>query len=96
LPPSRPIGLRFYPEQSMIELLYEPGERRGSIQMPATRLGAFLVGYCIRARIPMPRVADKDVRVESDSIILCFKTRYAEVQAPDDVAGRSRFSRVRG
>jgi hypothetical protein len=37
-----------------------------------------LVSYCIRARIPIARLADKDVRIEAGSVVLAFSTRLAD------------------
>jgi hypothetical protein len=33
-----------------------------------------LVSYCIRARIPDARLADKDIRIEAGSVVLAFGT----------------------
>jgi N-acetylmuramic acid 6-phosphate (MurNAc-6-P) etherase len=41
-------------------------------------VGAMLVSYCIRARIPIARLADKDVRIEAGSVVLAFSTRLAD------------------
>jgi hypothetical protein len=45
------------------------------------RLGALLMSYCIRARIPVARLADKDIRIEASAVILIFTTRLAEPPA---------------
>jgi hypothetical protein len=45
------------------------------------RLGALLVAYCVRARIPISRQADKDIRIEAGSVFLTFATHFADVPA---------------
>jgi len=67
---------------------------KSAIRMPATKFGAFLVSYCIRARIPLRRLADKVIRINASSITLCCKTIFAEAPAPDDATGRIRFCRI--
>lgn len=96
LPPLRPSGVRFCPGDGVVEVLYTGGEKQKAVQVAAEKLGAFLVSYCIRARIPLPRLTGKDIRVQADFVILAFKTHYAEAPAPDDTAGGIRFARTRG
>jgi hypothetical protein len=50
-----------------------------------------LVSYCIRARIPMPRSADKGIRIEADAVILTFRTVFAKAPTP---AGPDKTSRA--
>ena len=94
LPPLRPIDLRFYPGAGVVEVRYDPGDKQEAIRMPATTFGAFLVSYCVRARIPLPRLADKVIRINASSITLCCKTIFAEAPAPDDATGGVRFCRI--
>jgi len=93
LPPLRPIDLRFHPKAGLVEVRYDPGDKREPIRVPATKFGAFLVSYCIRARIPLPRFADKVIRINASSITLCCKTTFTEAPAPDDATGHVRFCR---
>jgi hypothetical protein len=93
LPPLRPVALRFSPQEEWIEFQYEKQE---PIQVPAAKVGAFLVSYCVRARIPLPRNSDKEIKMAANSIILSVTTFYAEAPARDDGIGMQRFSRVRG
>jgi hypothetical protein len=39
-------------------------------------LGALLVSYCIKARIPLPRHSDKCVRVQASAIVVVCITHY--------------------
>lgn len=92
LPPLPPVGLRLYPDENIVEFAYND-EEQATVRVAATKLGAFLVTYCVRARIPMPRFADKSVRVEADLVFLSFKTYYAEAPAADVGAGSISFCR---
>jgi hypothetical protein len=83
LPASRPVALRFSPQEEWI-------------RVTAVKVGAFLVSYCVRARIPLPRNSDKEITMAVNSIILSVTTFYAEAPARDDGTGMMRFSRVRG
>lgn len=83
LPTQLPSGVRFFPEQGFIQVLYSGNETR---RVDADRLGAFLVSYCVWTRIPIPRLVDKEVRIESASVVVAFKTYYA--QAPTLNAAR--------
>ena len=82
LPGMAPAGVRFHPKEGKIDVLYGSSQALRAVSIPAEALGALLVSYCIRARIPMPRKSDKGVRVESNSIILAFRTTYDEAPTP--------------
>jgi len=93
LPPSRPIALRFSPQEELIEFHYA---KEQPVRVTAVKVGAFLVSYCVRAHIPLPRNSEKEITLAASSIILSVTTFYAEAPARDDGAGMMRFSRVRG
>jgi hypothetical protein len=50
LPAQLPTGVRLYPHEGQVDFLYGAGQ---AVRMAAEPLGAVLVSYCIRARIPM-------------------------------------------
>ena len=74
LPPLRPTALRFYPAEEAVEFRYE--KEPIAVRITAAESGSFLVSYCVRERIPLPRLAAKKIRVEAGSIILSFETHY--------------------
>jgi hypothetical protein len=49
-----------------------------TIELAAEQLGELLIAYCLRTRIPLPRVADKIIRVEPNRIVLAFKTWFTD------------------
>jgi hypothetical protein len=91
LPGMPPTGVRFYPKDARIDVLYGTKDAPRAVSIPAVTLGALLVSYCIRVRIPMPRKSDKGIRIESHSVILAFRTRYEEAPQPEvaETSGRA-------
>jgi hypothetical protein len=78
LPVLRPTGVRFDPQERHIDFVYET---HPVVSVLAERLGALLVSYCVRARLPMARGADKDLRVEAAAVVLAFSTHYTDPPA---------------
>jgi hypothetical protein len=74
LPPLKPTGVGFDPNGNLITFSYG---RNPAVQVSADRLGALLVSYCIRARIPLPRLPDKEVRVTADAVVIVIRTQYS-------------------
>jgi hypothetical protein len=77
LPALRPISIGFEPQQHQIRVAYE-AHAHPEVVVAAERLGALLVSYCVRIRIPIPRLADKDLRIEAGSVVLAFSTHLAD------------------
>jgi hypothetical protein len=94
LPAMRPTGVRCYPRDGQVDFLYGSKGAPQAVRIDAEPLGALLVAYCIRARIPMPRHADKGVRIEANSVILAFRMEYSETPSPEaaDTANRAPVS----
>ena len=78
LPPTEPTGVLFDPETSRVAFCYAEGSAR--VTVAANRLGALLVSYCIRTRIPVPRYPEKNVRVEPDAIVIEWTTYLSDVK----------------
>jgi hypothetical protein len=85
-----PRDVRFHPRDGMIDVLYGTPKAEDLVRITAESLGALLVSYCVRSRIPMPRIADKHVRVESTCVVLAFRTRFTEPPAPEAIEGSWR------
>jgi hypothetical protein len=77
-PALRPSGVQFHRQQGEIEVLYgtTPATR-----LTAERIGALLISYCVRTRIPIPRQADKGVRIEEGAVVLTFTMQYTKGRA---------------
>jgi hypothetical protein len=91
LPGLRPTGVRFYPEEARIDVLYGPNDAPRAVSFPAVALGALLISYCIRARIPIPRNTLKGIRIDGRSVTLAFRTGYNEMPPPElaEASGRA-------
>ena len=94
LPGLQPTSIRFYPGEGHIDVIYGSGQTQQAVRLAAEPLGALLVSYCIRARIPMPRKADKGIRIGAGVAVLAFTTRYAELPVAEiaDTAARTTAS----
>jgi hypothetical protein len=82
LPALLPTGVRLYPHEGQVDFLYGAAPAGQAVRLAAEPLGAILVSYCIRARIPMPRNADKGIRIEADAVVLSFRTVFAKAPSP--------------
>jgi hypothetical protein len=78
LPALRPIRIGFSPQAHEIRVEYET---HAAVSLASDRLGALLVAYCVRSRIPISRRADKDIRIEAGSVFLTFATHLSDVPA---------------
>jgi hypothetical protein len=70
------VGLDFDPAGNRVVCQYDG---LAPAALSAERLGALLVSYCIRARIPLPHLPDKAIRIGAGSVVLEFVTHYADV-----------------
>jgi hypothetical protein len=94
LPGLEPLGVRFYPKEAKIDVLYGNKDSPRAVSISAVMLGALLVSYCIRVRIPLPKKSDKGIRIESHSVILAFRTRFDHAPHPElpETSGRASES----
>ncbi len=83
LPATPPTQIRFDAEDGSVEAVYGRGEQERAVRISHETLSALLVSYCLRTRIPLPRVADKIIRVQSCSVVLSFKTWFDEAPVFD-------------
>lgn len=82
LPPLRATCVHFLPAQGQVEVVYGTGGAARAFPLRAEALGALLVSYCIRVRVPMPRRAEKGIRVEGASVVLTFRTQFDQAPEP--------------
>jgi hypothetical protein len=75
LPPGLPQAVVFDPGAEAVRLVWSQGKQKQAEVLDAVRLGALLVGFCLRMRVPLPRRATKSIRVESGLVALEFVTR---------------------
>jgi hypothetical protein len=75
LPPLTPQSVRCHPTDGSVEVTYGELTSMRVFMLRAEALGAILIAYCNRAGMPMPRNADKAVRVEREHVVVVFTLR---------------------
>jgi hypothetical protein len=91
LPALPPTGVRCYPGEGQVDVLYGTPQTPRAVRIAAEALGALLVAFCIRSRIPMPRDADKGIRIEADCVILAFRVQYGTTPVPESADSSTRI-----
>ena len=82
LPPLTPQGVHCNPTDGTIEVTYGELTSTRVFVLRAEALGAILIAYCNRAGMPMPRNADKAVRVEREHVVVVFTLRVSGPPRP--------------
>lgn len=77
LPSILPGEVHFDPKAGSVQLDYaslapRPGGHGSRISLPIGPLGALLIAYCLRAKIRIPRDAERSIRVDRDAVVLVF------------------------
>ena len=92
LPPLTPQAVHCNPSEGTIEVTYGELTSTRVFMLRGEALGAILISYCNRAGMPMPRNADKGVRIEREHVVIVFTLRVASAPPPD--APEGTISRV--
>jgi hypothetical protein len=87
LPPLTPSGVRFNAADGNIEVIYGTLTSVQVFALRAEALGAILISYCNRAGMPMPRAADKAVRIEREHVVVVFTLRLDGAPKPEAPEG---------
>lgn len=83
LPPSSPDEIKLHPEENRIDLVYGRASGKRSIPLKVEGLATLLIAYCIRALIPLPRVARKEVRIGTRYVSLVFHVEHSQAPMPE-------------
>jgi hypothetical protein len=83
LPPLIPQSVRCRPDEGTIEVTYGELTSARVFGLRAEALGAVLIAYCNRCGMPLPRAADKAVRVERERVVVVFTLRITNASMPD-------------
>jgi hypothetical protein len=81
LPSAAPVEVTLRPVENRVDVVYGRAEAARPIPLQVDALGALLIAYCIRARIPLRRVARKEVRVGPLYVTLMFYVEHPQVPA---------------
>ncbi len=83
LPPLTPTAVHGNPAEGAVEVTYGELTSTRVFMLRAEALGAILISYCNRVGMPMPRRADKGVRIERDYVVVLLSHRQDAVTAPE-------------
>jgi hypothetical protein len=87
LPPQTPQAVRCNPADGLLEVTYVDLTSTRVFMLRADTLGAILISYCHRAGMPLPRSADKAVRIEPEHIVVVFNLRLPNEKQPRQPEG---------
>jgi hypothetical protein len=97
LPEGAPDGVCLLPQEGRVEAVYGSGARARGFTLTLDALGALLIGYCRRARIPLPRTSRKAIEVAADKVVLMVIVELPDLPEPvlpEATSGASRRSAV--
>ena len=83
LPPLTPPAVRCNPPAGAVEVTYGELTSTRVFILRAEALGAILIWYCNRIGVPMPRNADKAVRVDREHVVVVFTLRMSRAPQPE-------------
>jgi len=82
LPPLTPSAVRCNAADGHVEVVYGVLNATRVFALRAEALGAILISYCNRSGMPMPRGANKAIRIEHDRIIVTFTMQVQDAVQP--------------
>lgn len=82
-----PDRVRCKPTEGAVEVTYGRLTETRVFMLRAEALGAILISYCSRAGMPIPRGADKAVRIEREHVVIVFTLRISRAQQPEAPEG---------
>jgi hypothetical protein len=87
LPPMVPGMVHCNTTDGHVEVTYGTLSAARIFALRAEALGAILISYCNRIGLPVPRDADKAVRIERDHVVLVFKLFIERAEQPEGPEG---------
>jgi len=78
LPPIIPDRVALLPQDHRVDLIYDLEPPVWSFPLRIEALGKLLIAYCLQARIPLPRVARKEIRIGPRYAALVFVVDYSQ------------------
>jgi hypothetical protein len=81
-PPVLPVRITLMPAENQVDVFYGEGETARPLPLRTEALGALLIAYCMRVRIPMRRVARKEVRIGAAYVALVLHVEYPQALEP--------------
>jgi hypothetical protein len=87
LPPRTPQSVRCRPAESTIEVVYGQLTSMRVFTLRAEALGAILISYCNRLAMPLPRTAEKAIRIEQEHVVIVLTLRMPAAPQPEEPEG---------
>jgi hypothetical protein len=87
LPPLIPHSVHCSAAEGTVEVSYGELTSTRVFVLRAEALGAILISYCNRAGMPMPRNADKAVRIDRDRATIVFTLHMPAAPEPEQPEG---------
>ncbi len=87
LPPLTPQGVRCNPTEGTVAVTYGELTSTRVFMLRAEALGAILISYCNRAGMPIPRTAEKGVRIDRERVVVVFSLRIPSPPQPETPEG---------
>ncbi len=82
LPSMTAADVAFRPEAGCVEIVFGTGSAARIVSLQSEVLGALLVSFCMGERVPLPRGAEKAVRVEPSAVVLKFRNEIGRPPGP--------------
>jgi hypothetical protein len=92
LPPLTPNSVRCNSADGHVEVVYGVLNAVRVFALRAEALGAILISYCNRAGMPIPRSAEKGVRLEREHVVVIFALNVdgaPQPEAPESMIARA-------
>ncbi len=87
LPPQTPQAVQCNPDLGLLEVTYVDLTSTRVFMLRADALAAILISYCHRGGMPLPRTADKAVRIEPEHVVVVFTLRVPSERQPKQPEG---------
>jgi hypothetical protein len=85
LPAGAPIGITLLPQDRRVDVAYGQAAAARQFPLAIDALGMLLIAHCIRARIPLPRVARKEVHIGTECAALVFHLEHTQAAMPEAI-----------
>jgi hypothetical protein len=83
LPSGLPVGVTLLPQERRVDLVYGQASAARSFPLTIDALGMLLIAHCIRARIPLPRLARKEAHIGVHCASLVFHLEHTQAPVPE-------------
>jgi hypothetical protein len=83
LPTGLPSAITLLPQERRVDVAYGHASAAQSYKLKIDALGMLLIAHCIRARIPLPRLARKEAHIGAHCASLVFHLEHTQAGVPE-------------